>query len=54
MSAQRGFVLVHGAGCVCRLMFFQAGCAVMKIWDLERECGEVRRGGSRSKVNTLV
>lgn len=54
MSTQRGFVPVHGAGCVCRLTFFQAGCAVMKVSDMERECGEVRSGGSRSKVNTLV
>lgn len=54
MSAQRRFVPVHGASCVFGLTFFQAGCAVMKIWDMEKEYGEVRIGGSRSKVNTLV
>lgn len=41
-------------GCVCRLIFFHTGCAVMKVWDMERECRAVRSGGSRSKANTLV
>lgn len=69
MSAQHGFVPVHGAGCVCgltfsqagcavmdvcRLIFFHTGCAVKKVWDMERECREVRSEGGRGKVNTLV